>query len=199
MTQASRCHLSPTEQRGQILTKDKVTGHRRTQREALRRGAIDVHAAHHFVLYATGPVERIALSTEGLDRRRPAAPTHERFPVARGVLGDCRHGPRLVRARAYQIPIRLLGGKVRGSRNALILAERVGFEPTWGGYAPNRFRVGAVMTASVPLRRPELLNRRSLPGPIPCAEPHRRFAAAKVPAVLRARAPWPLRCRAGGA
>ena len=31
------------------------------------------------------------------------------------------------------------------------LAERVGFEPTWGDYAPIRFRVGAVMTASVPL------------------------------------------------
>jgi hypothetical protein len=31
------------------------------------------------------------------------------------------------------------------------VAERVGFEPTWGGKAPNRFRVGAVMTASVPL------------------------------------------------
>jgi hypothetical protein len=32
------------------------------------------------------------------------------------------------------------------------LAERVGFEPTWGGKAPIRFRVGAVVTASVPLR-----------------------------------------------
>ncbi len=33
------------------------------------------------------------------------------------------------------------------------MAERVGFEPTWGGKAPNRFRVGAVVAASVPLRR----------------------------------------------
>ena len=33
-----------------------------------------------------------------------------------------------------------------------LVAERVGFEPTWGGYAPNRFRVGAGMTTSVPLR-----------------------------------------------
>ena len=32
------------------------------------------------------------------------------------------------------------------------MAERVGFEPTWGGYSPNRFRVGAVVTASVPLQ-----------------------------------------------
>ncbi len=31
------------------------------------------------------------------------------------------------------------------------LAERVGFEPTWGLAPPIRFRVGAVMTASVPL------------------------------------------------
>ncbi len=31
------------------------------------------------------------------------------------------------------------------------MAERVGFEPTWGK-APNRFRVCAGMTASVPLR-----------------------------------------------
>jgi hypothetical protein len=37
-------------------------------------------------------------------------------------------------------------------RFAVFLAERVGFEPTWGDYAPIRFRVGAVMTASVPLR-----------------------------------------------
>ena len=37
------------------------------------------------------------------------------------------------------------------------MAERVGFEPTWGGYAPIRFRVGAVMTASVPLRGPRIL------------------------------------------
>ena len=34
------------------------------------------------------------------------------------------------------------------------VAERVGFEPTWGGYAPNRFRVGAVIATSVPLRAP---------------------------------------------
>ena len=34
----------------------------------------------------------------------------------------------------------------------LCMAERVGFEPTWGGNAPNRFRVGAVVTASVPLQ-----------------------------------------------
>ena len=35
----------------------------------------------------------------------------------------------------------------------MILAEREGFEPSWGGKAPNRFRVGAVVTASVPLRK----------------------------------------------
>jgi hypothetical protein len=34
-----------------------------------------------------------------------------------------------------------------------ILAERVGFEPTCRNYPTIRFRVGAVMTASVPLRR----------------------------------------------
>ena len=33
------------------------------------------------------------------------------------------------------------------------MAERVGFEPTWGDKAPNRFRIGAVMTTSVPLLR----------------------------------------------
>jgi hypothetical protein len=33
--------------------------------------------------------------------------------------------------------------------NCLMMAERVGFEPTW--LAPIRFRGGAVMTASVPL------------------------------------------------
>ena len=32
------------------------------------------------------------------------------------------------------------------------MAERVGFEPTWGDKTPNRFRVGAVMTTSVPLQ-----------------------------------------------
>ncbi len=32
------------------------------------------------------------------------------------------------------------------------MAERVGFEPTWRDEPPIRFRVGAVMTASVPLR-----------------------------------------------
>ena len=32
------------------------------------------------------------------------------------------------------------------------LAERVGFEPTWELSPPIRFRVGAVVTASVPLR-----------------------------------------------
>ncbi len=40
------------------------------------------------------------------------------------------------------------------------LAERVGFEPTWGDYAPIRFRVGAVMTASVPLRGPRILYKQ---------------------------------------
>ena len=34
------------------------------------------------------------------------------------------------------------------------LAERVGFEPTCRNYPTIRFRVGAVMTASVPLRLP---------------------------------------------
>src|ERR1700741_3522778 len=33
------------------------------------------------------------------------------------------------------------------------MAERVGFEPTCRFYPTIRFRVGAVMTASVPLRR----------------------------------------------
>lgn len=33
-----------------------------------------------------------------------------------------------------------------------LLAERVGFEPTWELTPPIRFRVGAVMAASVPLR-----------------------------------------------
>jgi hypothetical protein len=32
-----------------------------------------------------------------------------------------------------------------------LLAERAGFEPAWGGKAPNRFRVGAGMATSVPL------------------------------------------------
>jgi hypothetical protein len=40
------------------------------------------------------------------------------------------------------------------------LAERVGFEPTWGDYAPIRFRVGAVMTASVPLRGRRILYKQ---------------------------------------
>ena len=31
------------------------------------------------------------------------------------------------------------------------MAERAGFEPAWGLTSPIRFRVGAVMTASVPL------------------------------------------------
>ena len=35
-----------------------------------------------------------------------------------------------------------------------ILAERVGFEPTCRFYPTIRFRIGAVMTASVPLRLP---------------------------------------------
>ncbi len=33
------------------------------------------------------------------------------------------------------------------------MAERVGFEPTWRLSPPIRFRVGAVMAASVPLLR----------------------------------------------
>ena len=40
------------------------------------------------------------------------------------------------------------------------MAERAGFEPAWGGKAPNRFRVGAGMTASVPLRNNAVLDRR---------------------------------------
>ena len=44
----------------------------------------------------------------------------------------------------------------RDGRQSVDLAERVGFEPTWGIYAPIRFRVGAVMTASVPLREESL-------------------------------------------
>jgi hypothetical protein len=37
-------------------------------------------------------------------------------------------------------------------RPLFILAERVGFEPTCRNYPTIRFRVGAVMTTSVPLR-----------------------------------------------
>ena len=37
------------------------------------------------------------------------------------------------------------------------LAERAGFEPAWGGKAPIRFRVGAVMATSVPLLQGELM------------------------------------------
>ena len=36
------------------------------------------------------------------------------------------------------------------------MAERVGFEPTWRLTPPIRFRVGAVMAASVPLQAPKL-------------------------------------------
>ena len=36
------------------------------------------------------------------------------------------------------------------------MAERKGFEPLWGVKAPNRFRVGAVMAASVPLQIPDV-------------------------------------------
>ena len=36
------------------------------------------------------------------------------------------------------------------------MAERVGFEPTWGLTPPIRFRVGAVMAASVPLQAQRL-------------------------------------------
>lgn len=32
------------------------------------------------------------------------------------------------------------------------MAERVGFEPTWDFKTPIRFRVGAIMTALVPLQ-----------------------------------------------
>ena len=37
------------------------------------------------------------------------------------------------------------------------LAERVGFEPTCRNYPTIRFRVGAVVTTSVPLRRNNLM------------------------------------------
>ena len=39
----------------------------------------------------------------------------------------------------------------------LSLAERVGFEPTCRNYPTIRFRVGAVMTTSVPLQIPDFL------------------------------------------
>src|SRR5579863_5260455 len=55
------------------------------------------------------------------------------------------------------------------------LAERVGFEPTCRFYPTIRFRVGAVMTASVPLRtqatwavlRAGILAESSSPGGLP--------------------------------
>ena len=47
---------------------------------------------------------------------------------------------RIPKKQIVQIPWIILG-----------MAERAGFEPAWGGKAPNRFRVGAGMATSVPL------------------------------------------------
>ena len=44
------------------------------------------------------------------------------------------------------------GKKLRLEKPRKKVAERVGFEPTCRNYPTIRFRVGAVMTASVPLR-----------------------------------------------
>jgi hypothetical protein len=43
------------------------------------------------------------------------------------------------------------------------VAERVGFEPTLGRNAYNRFRIGAVVTASVPLREGREILKESPP------------------------------------
>ncbi len=78
------------------------------------------------------------------------------------------------------------------------LAERVGFEPTWGIYAPIRFRVGAVVTASVPLR--EMGVRRTRQGDTlyritaPCQ--HSRFRRRSKPAIPQSGAPAIARRRA---
>src|SRR5215470_19760866 len=50
------------------------------------------------------------------------------------------------------------------------LAERVGFEPTCRFYPTIRFRVGAVMTASVPLRRSRRNQGAAILAETPCVE-----------------------------
>jgi hypothetical protein len=52
--------------------------------------------------------------------------------------------------------IAAVGDEVFGGpgKSLSLLAERVGFEPTCRNYPTIRFRVGAVMTTSVPLQVP---------------------------------------------
>ena len=54
------------------------------------------------------------------------------------------------RTANFTLPFKVLGDLRTGKCN---MAERAGFEPAWDGKAPNRFRVGAGMTASVPLHK----------------------------------------------
>ena len=53
---------------------------------------VDVHATHHLVFRASGPILGIPLGAKGLDRGRSTALTDERFPGIQWGLADDGHG-----------------------------------------------------------------------------------------------------------
>ena len=78
------------------------------------------------------------------------------------------------------------------------MADRVGFEPTWGDKAPNRFRIGAVVTASVPVRVAVILLWRPC-GPHPTDNATRKASSPSGLAPCGAELPTPGRCQRIGA
>ena len=68
------------------------------------------------------------------------------FQIGFRVSGNRGYGSPRVHFKSsvqdvYHAPNRLLTQKFQVAYYCLILAEREGFEPSWGGKAPNRFRV----------------------------------------------------------
>jgi len=51
-------------------------------RQAFSGGALDMDAAHHFILGAPRPIFGISLGAEGLGRRRPTCLSNNCFPGA---------------------------------------------------------------------------------------------------------------------
>src|SRR5215471_14405488 len=86
--------------------------------------------------------DRVGLLAAG----RPLVPSLRSGPTA-GLRSSPTLSPRTV------VQVRSLPWRVPAAAVSEGMAERVGFEPTCRFYPTIRFRVGAVMTASVPLRR----------------------------------------------
>src|SRR5690606_35861614 len=99
---------------------------------ALRTRAVDVRAAHHFVLGAARPVLGVTFGAEGLGTGRPTLLADERFPGAGGCLADGRH--RSLRLGGVPKLYRWRFSNPERSRKSLIeLVGRDGFEPSTSG------------------------------------------------------------------